>query len=179
MSPYWLVTLALAVEPEAAPVPLDVQLPAFLKALAFDRSRAERDGDVVVAVVFDPSHVGSPETKDQLLHIHKELTRLRVKGHEVRLMPVPFDAVSGLDASVHAVLVAPLSTSALETLARESARADLLTFAIDASNVDGGLVLGMEMQKGRPRFVLNRKAAAAAGASFESGFLSLCRIVER
>jgi hypothetical protein len=179
MSPYWLVTLALALEPETAPVPLDVQLPAFLKALAFDRSRAEQSGEVVIAVVFDPSHDGSPETKDQLLHIHKELTRLRVKGHAVRLVPVPFDAVGSLDPSVHAVLVAPLSTAALETLARESARADLLTFAVDASGVDGGLVLGMEMQNGRPRFVLNRKAATAAGASFESGFLNLCRIVER
>jgi hypothetical protein len=39
--------------------------------------------------------------------------------------------------------------------------------------------MGMEMYAGRPRFVVNLAAAVEAGASFESSFLTLCRIVER
>ena len=68
---------------------------------------------------------------------------------------------------------------AVESLARESAASDLLTFSTEPSNVDRGLAMGMEMDSGRPRFVVNLAAAASAGASFESGFLNLCRIVEK
>jgi hypothetical protein len=39
--------------------------------------------------------------------------------------------------------------------------------------------MGIEMDGGRPRFVVNLGAAVEAGASFESSFLSLCRIVEK
>jgi hypothetical protein len=77
------------------------------------------------------------------------------------------------------LLVTPLPSSSLESVVRESARLDFLTLATDVSYVDRGLAMGMEMDDGRPRFVINLAAAVEAGASFESGFLNLCRVVEK
>lgn len=161
-------------------VPLDVQLPAFLKALSFDRTLPASDGELAIGVVFAPGDEDSEGTKDRLLEIHRELTRLRVKGQRVQLVPIPYDSGSSVStAGLKVLLVAPLPASALEGLARQSASADVLTLATDASYVDRGLAMGMEMDAGRPRFVVNLAAAVEAGASFESSFLTLCRIVER
>jgi hypothetical protein len=161
-------------------VPLDVQLPAFLKALSFDRTLPASDGELAIGVVFTPGDENSESTKDRLLEIHRELTRIRVKGQRVRLVPIPYDPGSSLGtAGVKVVLVAPLSASAIDGLARQSGSADVLTLATDAAYVDRGLAMGMEMDAGRPRFVVNLAAAVEAGAAFESSFLNLCRIVER
>jgi hypothetical protein len=178
MSPY-LFTALLTLQPAASAVPLDVQLPAFLKALSFDRNLAASDGEFTIAVLFDPADKSSESTKDRLLEIHKELTRLRVKGRQVQLVALPYSESSLSVAGVRVMLVAPLSSSLLESVVRESARSDFLTLATDASYVDRGLAMGMEMDGGRPRFVVNLEAAVAAGASFESSFLTLCRIVEK
>ncbi len=160
-------------------VPLDVQLPAFLKALSFDRTLPASDGELAIGVVFAPGDKDSESTKDRLLEIHRELTRLRVKGQRVQLVPIPYVGSSLGTAGVKVLLVAPLRASAIDGLARQSASADVLTLATDAAYVERGLAIGMEMDAGRPRFVVNLAAAVEAGASFESSFLTLCRIVER
>ncbi len=176
----YLVAALLTIQSATSQVPLDVQLPAFLKALSFDRSLPASDGELAIGVIFEPGNEDSEKTRDRLLEIHKELTRLRVKGQRVELVPIPYDSRFSLrSAGVKVLLVAPLAASSLDVLARESASADLLTLATDASYVDRGLAMGMEMDAGRPRFVVNLPAAVEAGASFESSFLTLCRIVER
>jgi len=176
----YLAAALLTIQSPAAPVPLDVQLPAFLKALSFDRSLAAADSEFTIGVVFDPADRDSESTKDRLLEIHRELTRLRVKGKQVHLVAIPFGSGASLTAAgAKVLLVAPLSSSSLESLARQSASSDFLTLATDASYVDRGLAIGMEMDGGRPRFVVNLAAAVEAGASFESSFLTLCRIVEK
>ncbi|MGH9321643.1 MAG: YfiR family protein [Vicinamibacteria bacterium] len=180
MSAHLLVTLLLAFPPSTAAVPLDVQLPAFLKALSFERNLPLADGNLRIAVVFDPADFDSLSAKDQLIAIHRELTRLRVKGQTVVLVPIPYESETALLSSgARVILVASLPLHAVESLARQSAVSDLLTFSTEAGDVERGLAVGMEMVGGRPRFIVNRKAAAEAGASFESGFLDLCRIVER
>ncbi len=169
-----------ALQSPPAAVPLDVQLPALLKALSFDRSLAAAEGDLVIGLVYDPSDPISEGAKDRLLSIHRELTRLRVKGRQVHLAVIAFTSGATLPAvGAKVMIVAPLSSAALESVARDSARSDVLTFATEVSYVDRGLAMGMEMDAGRPRFVVNLAVAAEAGASFESGFLNLCRIVEK
>ena len=76
-------------------------------------------------------------------------------------------------------MLPPLSPDDLAAVARYSQEADLLTLASLASDVENGLVVGMEVQQGRPQFIINLTAAKQAGASFHSGFLRLCRIVGR
>jgi len=176
----YLVAAFLTVQSEAPQVPLDVQLPAFLKALSFDRNLTVSDGQLTIGVVFDPADERSLSAKDRLLEIQRELTRLRVKGQRVHLVAVPYDSDASITAAgVKVLLVAPLSASSLERLARLSASSDFLTLATDVAGVDRGLAMGMEMEGGRPRFVVNLGAAVEAGASFESSFLTLCRIVEK
>lgn len=176
----YLVATLLTFQPTTTRVPPDVQLPAFLKALSFERNLAVAEGPLGIGVVFDPRDERSLSAKDRLLEIHKELTRLRVKGRPVKLVPLAYDSESAFAAAgAKVLLVAPLSAPSLEQLASLSASSDLLTFAVDVTDLDRGLAMGMEMEAGRPRFVVNLGAAAEAGASFESGFLNLCRIVEK
>ena len=176
----YLVATLLTFQSPTPQVPLDVQLPAFLKALSFDRHLTVSDGPLTIGVVFDPADERSLSVKDRLLEIHKELTRLRVKGQRVELVPIPYDSDSALAAAgVKVLLVAPVPASSLERLVRLSATSDFLTLATDVADVGRGLTMGMEMEGGRPRFVVNLGASVEAGASFESSFLTLCRIVEK
>jgi hypothetical protein len=183
----WLTSLlALLVlgQPSSPPastdVPLDVQVPAFLKALGYDRNLQVTEGALVVGVVFDPVDRASMSTKDRLLEIQKALTRLRVKGKNVVFVPVPYERGDN-DAEIGAqvLVVAPLPPDAVATLARRGEAEGVLTIATVPKDVERGLAMGMELNGARPRFVVNLSAAMGAGASFESSFLALCRIVER
>lgn len=175
-----LLATFLLLQPSSTAVPLDVQLPAFLKALSFDRNLPSSEGALGIGIVFDPSDLASANAKDRLLQIHRELTRLRVKGREVRLVPIAYESEGTLgEAGIKVLILAPLSPARLGSVVREASSSDFLTLATDASYVERGVALGMEMEGGRPRFVVNLDAALSGGASFEASFLNLCRIVEK
>jgi hypothetical protein len=175
-----LLASILAFQPSSTAVPLDVQLPAFLKALSFDRNLPRAEGSLGIGIVFDPADPASAGAKDRLVAIHRELTRLRVKGREVRLVPIAYESEGTLgEAGMKVLLLAPLSPARLGSVVREAEDSNFLTLATDVAYVERGVAMGMEMDGGRPRFVVNLEAAVDGGASFESSFLNLCRIVEK
>jgi hypothetical protein len=177
-----LALLLLGPPTPSAPtdVPLDVQVPAFLKALGYDRNLQVTEGALVVGVVFDPVDRTSMSTKDRVLEIQKELTRLRVKGQKVVFVPVPYEpGDNDTEIGAQVLVVAPLPPDAVASLARRGEAEGVLTIATVPRDVERGLAMGMELNGARPRFVVNLSAAMGAGASFESSFLALCRIVER
>jgi YfiR/HmsC-like len=173
-----LIATALSTSASESRVPLGIQLPALLKALGYDRDLQIDGRELVVGVMFDPGDPASVETKDELLAIHKELTRLTVKGKRVAFEPLAYQR-GRTPLGVDALLVAPLPPASIPELAARTAAEKIPTLATTAEEVESGLVLAMEMRDGKPRFVVNRAAAVASGVSFESGFLDLCRIVER
>jgi hypothetical protein len=175
-----LLASFLTLQPSPTAVPLDVQLPAFLKALSYDRNLTVSEGALGIGIVFDPADATSASAKDRLIAIHRELTRLRVKGREVRLVPIAYESEGTLgEAGIKVLVVTPISPARLSSVVREAASSDFLTFATDIAYVERGVAMGMEMDGGRPRFVVNLDAAVDGGASFEAGFLNLCRIVEK
>jgi hypothetical protein len=174
-----MALVAAAQEPSARQtVPLTIQVPALLKALGYNRGLEIAANELVVGVLYDPGDAESVAAKDRILGIQKELTRLTVKGKRVVFEPVAYDRGGAL-AQVPVLLLTPLPAASIEELSARARSQKVLTLATVGSDVDEGIVLGMEMREGKPRFVFNRTAAAASGASFESGFLELCRIVER
>jgi hypothetical protein len=179
--PESLAVLLLLAEPPSTgdEVPLDIQVPAVLKALGFDRALEPTGSGIVVGIVYDPAVPESVNAKDQVLSIHKELTRLRVKGERVTFLPIAYPTERELSAGgAQALFVTRLPAPSIKALVAGSRAARLLTIAMAPEQVRSGLALGMELEKGRPRFLVNVAAATSAGVSFESSFLDLCRIVE-
>lgn len=177
----WLLGLAALVAeptpPAVSALPLSLQIPAFLKALDFERSLAVDEPSFVISVVYDPSDPSSVGSKDRVLAIQGQLTRLLVRGKRVVLEE--FAYVPGRPILVAGVLLSTtLDEVAVEELSRHAQSADILTLAIDPTDVERGMVLGVESVEGKPRFVVNLTAAKASGVSFEARFLNLCRVVE-
>jgi hypothetical protein len=178
----WLVGLAAlvaeAMPPVASELPLSLQIPAFLKALDFERNVDVDDSSLVISVVYDPNDRASVESKDRILAIQSQLTRLLVRGKRVVLEELPF--APGRPVLVAGVaLTTALDEAAVEELSRYAQSAGVLTLATDPADVERGMVLGVESLEGKPRFVVNLAAARASGVSFEARFLNLCRIVEQ
>jgi hypothetical protein len=174
-----ILAFALHAATSEVAVPLDVQVPSFIKALGLDRNLEGHGGELVVGVVFDAGDPRSELVKDRLMAIQKELTRIRVKGRSIRFVPVAVDSRESSEQEKARVLViTPLRPEIVDRVARASEATGVLTFAIVVEDVARGLALGMELSDGHPRFVVNRAATASAGAAFEAGFLALCRIVE-
>jgi hypothetical protein len=96
----------------------------------------------------------------------------------VVLEPVPYASGEEL-RNARVILVAALQPAAVDELSARARASGAVTLATTPGDVDRGLVLGMESRDGKPRFVVNLTAAEASGASFESSFLDLCRVVER
>jgi len=175
--PAWLLALMLVANVD---VPVDVQVPAFLKALGFERNLAVESESLVIGIVYDPSDGESASIVDRILATHEELTRMRVKGKRVDFVRIEYRRGGTLDfAGARVLFAAKLPAEAVRLLAEEAGEHKLLTFSTTPSDVQRGLAVSMEAANGRPGFVVNLSAAVEAGASFEASFLALCRIVER
>lgn len=173
----WAVLVVTTMPPSVSELPLSIQIPAFLRALDFERSMTIDEPALVISVVYDAEDPVSVASKDRVLAIQGQLTRLLVRGKRVVLEAQPY--VRGRPFyGAGVLLTTALDDAAVEDLSRQAQAAGVLTLTTDPADVELGVVLGVESLEGKPRFVVNLEAAKASGASFEARFLNLCRIVE-
>ena len=111
-----LVALLAPMPPVASELPLALQIPAFLKALDFDRRLTIGGSSLVISVVYDPNDRASVKIKDRLLAIQGQLTRLRVQGKPVVLEELAY-APGRPVLATGVLLMTALDEAAIDALA--------------------------------------------------------------
>lgn len=163
------------------PVPLDTQITLLARIIQFDRSfEARSDDGLVVGILFRPDLPGSVAVKDRIATMVRDGGILDAVGRKPIVVPVEMS--SSLGATLHStgidvLYVAPLEGPDLAGLPAETRRLQILTCSGVPGYVSQGLAVGLGLDDGAPRILINTSAARAEGSDFRPGLLKMAQIV--
>ena len=164
-------------------VPIGVQVPIFIKILAFDRRLEEKAGDeILIGVLYQHKYMRSNLAKDAIISELKKLGHLRVQGLPVRYTAIDFTDKRSLERTIDAkgidvLYVTPLRAVDPGEITAVTRKKKVLTFSAIPEYVESGLSVGLGVRGEKPRIVVNLRAAEAEGSAFSSRLLRLAQII--
>ena len=172
-----------AFEPLAAQdmdVPMRVQMPILLKVISFDRqlhTRAPRD--VVIGVIMQGGNRASVAAHDQAIEI-LTAAGTTVDGIPVRVITFDLDRQSVREVFANVALthvyVTPLRAVDIGELATQARAAGVTTMTGVAEHLGRGISIGVGLRAGRPKILVNVRAARAEGAELSAELLKLAEL---
>lgn len=181
--PALLLALILCGTASADP-PADVKtaMPMLLKVLTYDVNFDSRGvGDFTVLVVSEP---GQGARRDQLIDALKELPAQKVKARPLKVAIAEFKDEPALQIEIDktrasALLVVPgISIPSLKHIWEVAQDNQAYVLALEASMVEFGLPVGVQLTGGKPQILINEKGAKSIGAKFETAILKLARVIQ-
>lgn len=180
-----LVLLAALAAPRASAQELASEREAaiLVRALAYDRALQARAGDaVVVAVVFRPGDAASAREAGAALAAFKTLEKLKISGLPFRAVQVAYQGPTALvDATkasgIDVLYVCGGLDADLPAIVAHTRGAKLTTMASNASYVHSGVALGLAVEEGKPRLLVNLEASRGEGAQFSSELMRLAKVI--
>lgn len=183
-APRWttLLTLLLLALPglvrgQEVAVPVDVQVPLFIKILSFDRNLGSRPpGPLLVGVLYQGNVRASAEIATQVKR------SLKATGEDLKIISIDLDRSADLTEAlahqaVQVLYVSPLRGIDLRIVASISRQAGVRTVTGVPRYVEAGLGIGIDLKGQRPEIVVNLAAARAEGADLDAQLLKLARVV--
>lgn len=184
IGPPALLVGAQALSAQEVAVPVDVQVPLFVKILNFDRSLSSRArGEVVLGVLCQGKYRTSAAVADDVQREAHRLAGTAIGGLQVRVVVIDLDETPDLGAALHRLQVTVLYVSPLRgvdvaSVSRASRAAQITTLTGVPRYVETGLAIGIDMKGERPQIMVNLAASRAEGADLNAQLLKLARIVQ-
>lgn len=153
-----------------------------LRALTYDRAKVVKPGtELVLGIAYDPGKAAS-------LREHRTLVdALASKGLKYEGKPVRVTSVAvGSDTTpsealektpVQLLLIVDGLDDRLPDLLEASRAAKVLPMTLDEERVKAGVPLGVVLQDGRPKIIVNLKAAKAWSMDLSAALLQLAKVV--
>jgi hypothetical protein len=184
-----LVALALAAgatSREAAavePVAPGLRAAILLRALAYDRTLAEHEGDIVVTVVAPANGPGATDA-DEMMRALDVLTSSGITlggrpihGRRIRHESPAATVAAIRQADARLVYLASGLEAASAGVAAGLAGQHRLIACSDGTDMASGCAIAVERQGDNPRVVLRMARVREAGIQFEARFLALAHLV--
>lgn len=187
----WLPILALVLGARAAyaqemDAPVQVQIPLLLKILTFDRKLGDRapGDDIVIAIVYLGGYRASIVARDEVVDVLTSIRNPYISGHPVHWVEVEYTTGASLRRDiirerVDVIYLTPLRGVDLATITLVARTTRITSFTGVPHYVNGGVALGVGINRDRPEIIINLDAARAEGSDFNSQLLRVARIVEQ
>lgn len=164
-------------------VPVEVQVPLFIKIFAFDRNLAAQPGPLVLGVLFQGKYRRSVTVAEDVRRAVSDAERKPAGGTELRIVLIDLDETPDLAETlakhrVRVLYVSPLRAVDIRTLTAVSRLAGISTVTGVPRYVEAGLAVGLDLKGERPEIVVNLLASRAEGADLDAQLLKLARIVQ-
>jgi hypothetical protein len=149
------------------------------KALSYERRLAETKGSSVgIAVLYAEGDAASQASAQRWVQSFAAVAPLKVHGVSVEAWTVPYHAARLPELRTRGVDVLlacdGVPFAAVAQFARERR---LLSAADTRAGIDGNLTLGVFVEGGRPRILINVRSARAEGAEFSAKLLQLAEVL--
>lgn len=163
-------------------VPVETQVPLFLKLLGFDRNlHPQVGGELTVGIVYQGGNRESLVAKELALTLMRD-SSIKVDGRSLHIVLIDLDQREiGEALTAHAIAViyvAPLRAVDVRTIARASRAALVRSFTGVTRYVDQGLAIGVGLRGDLPQIIINLPAARLEGADYPAQLLKLARVVQ-
>jgi hypothetical protein len=158
-------------------VPVEVQVPLFIKILSFDRTLGSRPaGPLIVGVLYQGEYRASADIASQVRRALKD------SGEDLRIVSIDLDHTPDLlnalsHQHLHVLYVSPLRAIDLKTVTITSRQVGVRTVTGVPKYVEDGLGIGIDLKGERPEIVVNLLASRAEGSDLDAQLLKLARIV--
>lgn len=172
--------MALKMEAQALEVPVDVQVPMLLKATTFDRtftSKLQKNSVIHVGICYQDKYRTSLKEMEEL---QAALTK-PIAGFQVKVSLLTMGEDEDLSqrkewGGLSVIYITSMRGLDLASLLEQARNHKVLTVATDPKLAPKGVSMSFELVGSRPKFVINRSAAAAEGCDFSSQLLKLATI---
>ena len=165
---------------QSSAVPGSLQAELLAKLEGYDRSFAARAGSVAkVMIVVKSGDAKSELSATEMKSALKRIEQIGGLPHQDSV--VAYAGTADLvkrcqQERVAIVFLAASLDDAVESIAGALAGSNVLSVGADPSYVAKGIVLGFELESGRPRIVINLEQARRQNVDFSSNVLRLMRV---
>ena len=165
---------------QVSSVPAEIQAELLAKLEGYDRGFAERAGDS--ARVFLVTRPGSTKSEISAQEMRAALARIeRIGGLPHQETIVPYPGAQSLAQrcrmeKIAVVYLTPGFDDELEALRVALADDKVLSLAAVSSYVPKGIVLGFELESGKPKILINLDQARRQGINFSPDVLRLMTV---
>ncbi len=161
-------------------LPVEDQIPLFLKILSYDKSLVAQQDSIVVGVLYQDRYRTSLVTKNQALDVLDRFSS--VSGHPLSSVPVSLDDVALLGSKlamkgITVLYVTPLRSFDLTKITDVSRSKHMVTLTGVPQYLNSGLSVSLDSRGGKPNIIINLDASLTEGARFHSQLLKLAKII--
>lgn len=180
-----IIQLVGAVSAEEMEMPIEIQIPLFLKILPFDRNLKERVGDeIVLGIVYQEKFRKSFNVKTQLEDFLAKSKENKIDDIPFRYVLINLSRLSEFKASlakekVDIVYITPLRAIAVETLVSVCRSMGITTLTGVPAYCELGIAISIGSKGGSPLIIINLPGARSEGADFSSRLLKLAEVINR
>lgn len=163
-------------------LPVETQIPLFLKLLTFDRNLPTEPGtQLVIAIVFQGGNRESSAARRQatveLLKAGQLMPGLTARIVDIDLERDRDVAAILVTQGVVAMYISPLRAVDIHALTRITRAAQVRSFSGVTRYVTQGIGLGATMRGDLPQIIVNLPATREEGADFSAQLLKLARVI--
>jgi hypothetical protein len=177
--------LAVPGSGQTMPMPVDIQLPLFLKILTYDRSfQYKARSAIIIGVVYLPGNPESVKAKDEMVANLQRLSDRTIKNLPIKYVTLEFRDVPSLDKAVKAgkvnvFYVAPGLGDQIPSLLK-MARTYAITTATGVPEfVQRGIAVGIGMKADKkPDILINLPSSRSEGSEFDASLLRIATVVK-
>ena len=174
------MSLASAAHAQSATIPASLQAELLAKLEAYDRTFAKRAGSAAhVLIVVKPGSAKSELSANEMRAALKRVERIGGLPHQETL--VEYAGAADLaqrcrTEHIAIVFVAADLDDAVDAIRAALSSVDVLSVGAQPSYIAKGIVLGFELESGRPKIVINLEQAKRQNVGFSSDVLRLMRV---
>jgi hypothetical protein len=164
-------------------LPVEDQVPLFIKILNYERNLKNYKNDIVViGVIYQERFRISNLAKDAFIKTIDENSEITIDGKPVDCVPIEISNIDYLeniiiDKKIKVLYVAPLRSIELSSIYRVSRQKKVVSITGVSRYVKDGLSVGLDLIDERPKILINLKAAKYEGTDFTSQLLRLAIII--
>jgi hypothetical protein len=168
---------------EEVQVPEGLQAELLARLLPYDRNfQARARGRVDIVILVKAGNVRSKISASQLERRLSALDRIAGLPHKVEL--VQYESASALAKAcasqrISVVYVTPGFDEEVAEIRSALSRTDVLSVAAVPGYVPDGIVVGFELNSGKPRMLINLVQAKRQNIDFRAAVLNLLKVVAR
>ncbi len=164
------------------PVPPSLRAAILLRAVGYENGFATRSGEAVVAVVAGTSETSQSDGKTVAANLAALGKKTKVADRPIKVVLITHSSASDTAAKLKSTkaefvyLADEIDTVAKDIPTTEDGVRRIVSCS-DGASVAGSCVLGVELNEGKPRLVVNLKQSNAIGLRFQPELLRLARVV--
>lgn len=164
-------------------LPMDLQVPLFLRVLTYDRAlNRNGGGELVIAVLYDAGNAASNTARTSFVRAVRGGRVSSVAGRSIKVVEI--NAAAGqVDASLKqhraaAAYVAPGLDARLREIVSAATANKVTLLSGSASHARRGVAVAVGEQGGKPKLFINLPAARSAGADLPAPLLNIAEVIQ-